>query len=72
MVELHDELAEKITKAGAKSEWTMANMIQPIPTLFAQHGVEKGGNVLGLDRATENLVRKSSPLTTHPKFAVPN
>lgn len=31
-------------------------MFQSIPTVFSQHSVEKGGNVLGLDRETENVV----------------
>lgn len=54
MVDLHDSLAQSMD--GTSSEWMMANMIQPIPTLFAKHSVERGGNVLGLDRAVENLV----------------
>lgn len=40
------------------SEWGAMSMFQPIPTLFSEHSVEKGRNVLGLDRATENLVSK--------------
>lgn len=31
-------------------------MFQAIPTVFSQHGVANGGNVLGLDRETENVV----------------
>lgn len=34
----------------------MVSMFQPIPTLFSKHSVERGGNVLGLDRAKDNLV----------------
>lgn len=29
-------------------------MFQPLPTLFAKHSAERGGNVLGLDKVTEN------------------
>lgn len=35
----------------------MDTIIQPWPKLFAQHSVEKGGNVLGLERFDENLIR---------------
>lgn len=31
-------------------------MFQPLPTIFAQHGAERGGNILGLDRITDNAV----------------
>lgn len=31
-------------------------IFQSIPALFARHGVEKGGNVMGLDRVTDNAM----------------
>lgn len=31
-------------------------MFQAIPTVFSEHSVANGGNVLGLDRETENVV----------------
>lgn len=31
-------------------------IFQAIPTIFARHGEEKGGNMLGLDRVTDNAV----------------
>ena len=31
-------------------------MFQSIPTSFSKHSVAKGGNVLGLDKETENVV----------------
>lgn len=31
-------------------------MFQSIATSFSQHSATKGGNVLGLDRETENIV----------------
>ncbi|KAK2764444.1 hypothetical protein FQN54_009138 [Arachnomyces sp. PD_36] len=52
--ELLKELVGEIS--GTTSEWTAKIMFQPVPTIFSKHSVEKGGNVLGLDRATENLV----------------
>lgn len=55
-IELHNGFVEKL-EAGAGGNWTIVTMYQPFPTLFFEHGVEKGGNILGLDRNTgENLV----------------
>lgn len=31
-------------------------MFQSIPTVFSEHSVANGGNVLGLDRETENVI----------------
>jgi len=42
--------------------WTVQDMVQPIPTIFTKHSVEKGGNMLGLDRFTDNLVRTYYPI----------
>ena len=41
-------------KKTAGLNWV--TMFQPLPTVFSKHSVEKGGNVLGLDRATTNQV----------------
>ena len=57
-IDLHNGyIAELNGTAGGN--WTIVTMFQPIPTIFSQHSLEKGGNVLGLDRATQNLVCKS-------------
>ena len=45
--------AENIKEAEGLN-WV--TMFQPLPTVFSKHSVERGGNVLGLDRATENQV----------------
>lgn len=31
-------------------------MFQPLPTIFAEHSTEQGGNMLGLDRETDNAL----------------
>jgi hypothetical protein len=36
----------------------MVTIIQPWPTLFADHSQERGGNVLGLERFDDNLFRE--------------
>ncbi|KAJ9216273.1 CAZyme family AA7 [Paecilomyces variotii] len=47
----------KIAKAKARSsEWLFTAFFQPLPKLFSQHSVAKGGNVIGLDRFDENLL----------------
>lgn len=45
-----------LAKKKAVGTFVIATLIQPIPTIFSQHSVERGGNVLGLDRAKDNLV----------------
>lgn len=38
--------------------WTQNTLFQPIPALFGEHGAAAGGNVMGLDRFTDNLMCK--------------
>lgn len=40
----------------AKFDFKVLALYQPVPTLFAEHGKAKGGNVLGLDRFDETLI----------------
>lgn len=42
----------------AKSDFKVLTLFQPVPTLFADHGKAKGGNVLGLDRFDETLISR--------------
>lgn len=46
-------------KKRAVGTYHIVSLFQPIPTVFSKHSVERGGNILGLDRATENLIRES-------------
>ncbi|PYI01314.1 FAD-binding domain-containing protein [Aspergillus sclerotiicarbonarius CBS 121057] len=56
-IDLHNNYIEQ-AKAHVKSDyWAMDTMVQPWPKLFSQHSVEKGGNVLGLERFDENLIQ---------------
>ena len=34
------------------------NVFEPWPRLFADKGVEKGGNIVGIDRWDEDLIRE--------------
>lgn len=47
-----------LAKKKAVGQYNIVSLIQPIPTIFSTHSVERGGNVLGLDRAKDNLVCK--------------
>ncbi|KAF2164260.1 hypothetical protein M409DRAFT_25603 [Zasmidium cellare ATCC 36951] len=49
------KVTETLT-ADAKGDYGFYCLYQPIPTLFAKHGLDKGGNVLGLDRFNETLI----------------
>lgn len=55
-IEMHNNYVEKIKASAATGNWTLQDMFQPLPSLFAKHSVEKGGNMLGLDRFNETLV----------------
>lgn len=60
VVELFRGTVENLN--GTSGTWNFGNQYHPIPKIYAQHSVEKGGNVLGLERASSNLVRKSFSL----------
>ncbi|MCJ1270948.1 hypothetical protein MMC22_010847 [Lobaria immixta] len=45
-----------LAKEKAVGAFNIGSLIQPIPTVFSKHSVERGGNVLGLDRAKDNLI----------------
>jgi hypothetical protein len=66
-IEMHHQYLEEMKTMGINGNWTLQDMFQPIPTFFAEHGKEKGGNVLGLDRFDDNLQRKLSiPFSQNP------
>ncbi|OGE48297.1 hypothetical protein PENARI_c030G05537 [Penicillium arizonense] len=54
-VEIHNEKIEEAKASVKSTDWTMDTIIQPWPTLFAEHSQERGGNVLGLERFDDNL-----------------
>jgi len=55
-IDIHNTVVEKLKAKNPSGNWTVQDMVQPIPTIFAKHSDEKGGNMLGLDRFTDNLV----------------
>jgi hypothetical protein len=60
-IRMHHEYLETIKAADIAGNWTIQTMFQPIPSFFSEHSVEKGGNMLGLERFDDNLIRKSLP-----------
>ncbi|CAG7942319.1 unnamed protein product [Penicillium salamii] len=58
-VKIHNSVIEKAKAAAKSKDWTVDTIIQPWPTLFAEHSQKRGGNVLGLERFDENLFRES-------------
>lgn len=49
-----------LAKSRAVGVYNIVYLIQPIPAIFSQHSVERGGNVLGLDRFKDNLICMSN------------
>ncbi|TVY33168.1 Bifunctional solanapyrone synthase [Lachnellula subtilissima] len=56
IVSTHEALYTTLQAAKPRGNWTINTLFQPIPALFGQHGAEAGGNVIGLDRFTDNLM----------------
>lgn len=57
--ELFNAMVKKLNKDGG--DWLTLTMFQPLPSLFADLGVERGGNMLGLDQSAENNIRMIPP-----------
>ncbi|KAL7625595.1 hypothetical protein AAE478_004815 [Parahypoxylon ruwenzoriense] len=55
-VELHKQFVEDWKAQSPDGDFICHGILQAIPTIFSKHSVEKGGNVLGLDRETDNAV----------------
>ncbi|KAH7072584.1 hypothetical protein FB567DRAFT_206280 [Paraphoma chrysanthemicola] len=53
--DMHDELVDEL-KVLMPGDFTTQCLFQPMPTVFAQRSVERGGNVLGLDKVKENAL----------------
>lgn len=49
-VELHENLVQELLAYVSEGNFTTQLIFQPLPTLFAQRSIAKGGNVLGLER----------------------
>ncbi|KAH8202775.1 hypothetical protein TruAng_003046 [Truncatella angustata] len=56
IIELHEELCDFMDEQSPDGDFVTQAMFQSIPTIFSKHSAANGGNVLGLDRETENVV----------------
>lgn len=55
-VSTHNQLVEDMLAQSPDGDFITQCMFQPLPTIFAKHGTARGGNVLGLDRLTDNAL----------------
>lgn len=55
-VSTHSQLVEDMLAQSPDGDFITQCMFQPLPTIFAKHGTARGGNVLGIDRITDNAV----------------
>jgi hypothetical protein len=53
---MHDELVDELKSLISVDSFTTQCLFQPMPTLFAARSVERGGNILGLDKVKENAL----------------
>lgn len=56
IVELHEQFVNEWKNESPDPDFITQCMFQAIPTIFSKHSVERGGNVLGLDKEKDNLV----------------
>ncbi|KAI1079260.1 FAD-binding domain-containing protein [Whalleya microplaca] len=55
-VELHKQFVADWKAQSPDGDFICHAIFQAIPTIYSKHSVEKGGNVLGLDREKDNAV----------------
>jgi hypothetical protein len=53
---LHDELVEELKRAMPGGNYSTQCLFQPVPTIFTEHSIQRGGNVLGLDDVKQNAL----------------
>lgn len=56
IVELHEQFVNEWKSETSDADFITQCMFQSIATSFSKHSVAKGGNVLGLDKETDNVV----------------
>lgn len=56
IVELHEQFVNEWKTESSDPDFITQCMFQTIATSFSEHSVAKGGNVLGLDEETDNVV----------------
>lgn len=56
MVELHDVLVEEMKQVIPDGDFETQAFFQPLPTVVGEHSVERGGNILGIDKIEDNAI----------------
>jgi hypothetical protein len=56
IVDLHEQFVADWKPQSPDGDFITQVLFQSIPTIFTKHSIEKGGNMFGLDRVTENAV----------------
>jgi hypothetical protein len=56
IVELNQEFVNEWKATSGNPDFITQCMFQAIPTVFSKHSVERGGNVLGLDKVETNSI----------------
>lgn len=56
VIKLHQDLCDFMAAQSPDGDFIAQAIFQSIPTVFSEHSNEKGGNILGLNRETENVV----------------
>lgn len=54
LFEQHDDLVSDLNATLGPQNFSTIIEMQPLPTYFVEHGIQKGGNVLGLDQNLHN------------------
>lgn len=52
----HNQLVDDMLAQSPDGDFITQCMFQPLSPIFAKHGTARGGNVLGIDRITDNAV----------------
>ncbi|KAI1771794.1 hypothetical protein F4818DRAFT_189815 [Hypoxylon cercidicola] len=55
-LDLHRQFVDDWKAQSPDGDFICHGILQAIPTIFSKHSVEKGGNMLGLDRETDNAI----------------
>lgn len=55
-MELHHRLVEEMKADSSDGDFETQCFFQPLPSIIAKHGAERGGNLLGIDRHKDNAV----------------
>jgi hypothetical protein len=53
---MHDELVGQLKRLLPAGSFTTQCLFQPMPTFFAERSIERGGNMLGLDKVKKNAL----------------